>query len=137
MIVVDASVWVSYLHQGDDHHQSSRHWLADQLAAGETICIPTLALVEVAGAMARATGNVDLGPRVVGALLRVPRLQIVALDPELARDGALLAARLRLRGADAVYVAVAARFQQPLITWDREQAARVAGVVDVHEPLAD
>jgi predicted nucleic acid-binding protein len=41
---------------------------------------------------------------------------------------------LRLRGADAVYVAVAHSLQVPLITWDREQLTRAAGRIAVRTP---
>jgi predicted nucleic acid-binding protein len=53
---------------------------------------------------------------------------------ELAQRAASLAARLALGGADAVYVALAARLRLPLISWDRDQRARAAGVIEVVAP---
>jgi len=44
------------------------------------------------------------------------------------------AANLRLRGADALYVAVAARLGVPLVTFDQELASRAALAVDVITP---
>jgi predicted nucleic acid-binding protein len=49
---------------------------------------------------------------------------------------ASLAADVRLRGGDAVYVAAARRLDLPLITWDSEQRQRAAGLVVVRAPDA-
>ena len=46
-----------------------------------------------------------------------------------------LDAVLRLRGADATYVAVAQRLDLPLITWDREQLERASRLITVRSPV--
>jgi predicted nucleic acid-binding protein len=45
-----------------------------------------------------------------------------------------MAADLRLRGAEVVYVAAAYLLQVPLVTWDREQRQRAASVIAVQTP---
>ena len=40
----------------------------------------------------------------------------------------------RIRGCDAVYVALAEALDEPLVTFDEQQAARAAGVVRVLRP---
>ena len=45
-----------------------------------------------------------------------------------------LTAKLRLRGADAVYVALAAICSEPLITLDAEMLERARGIADVFTP---
>ncbi len=47
---------------------------------------------------------------------------------------AKVAANLRLRGADAFYVAAASRLDIPLVTWDQEQMERARGLVNVITP---
>jgi predicted nucleic acid-binding protein len=47
------------------------------------------------------------------------------------RAAAGLAGRLRVRGADTIYVAVAAGLRLPLVTWDSEQSDRVGRLVEV------
>jgi predicted nucleic acid-binding protein len=64
----------------------------------------------------------------------LPGLRLLPIDHLLAQAAAALAGRLRLRGADAVYVATAASLRLPLITWDVEQRDRAAAVVDVRTP---
>jgi predicted nucleic acid-binding protein len=56
----------------------------------------------------------------------------VPVDHGLADAAAALAARLRLRGADATYVAVASRLGVPLVTWDDKQRQRAASLVTIH-----
>jgi len=129
MHVVDASVWVSRFVREDSHHKSSRSWLEKVLFRSERVIAPGILLPEVAGALARRTNRPDLARQVVAALERLPTLRLVPVDKELAELAAGLAAELRLRGADALYVAVAYRLGIPLITWDHEQKKRSEKVI--------
>ena len=87
----------------------------------KTIVAPALALAEVAGAISRRTGHSSLGTGATASLQRLPSMRLIPVDVELAQLGAELAAGLHLRGADALYVALAHRLGVPLVTWDREQ----------------
>jgi len=136
MTVVDASVWVSRLVPADANHAASRAWLEGESAQGGLLVAPTILLPEVAGALARRTGLASAARRAVTQLLRVPVLRLVTVDHLLAREAATLGARLRLRGADAVYVAVARRLRLPLVTWDKEQEARARTVIAVRPASA-
>lgn len=58
MPVVDASVWVSFFLESDAFHSRSRDLIRSLTQTpNETIRIPTLALVEVAGTISRVTGS--------------------------------------------------------------------------------
>jgi predicted nucleic acid-binding protein len=133
MIVVDASVWVSYLIPADVNHSISRRWLS-RLIAEQPLAAPVLILAEVGGAISRRTGRPDLGEKVIGRLLSLPGLRLVSINHELGIRTARLAAELRLRGADAAYVAVAAALNIPLVSWDAEQLDRAAAVVRGYAP---
>ena len=133
-MVVDASVVVSHLVPHDVHHAASRAWLTRHLSEGGLVIAPALLLPEIAGAVARRTGAPRLAQRAVEAVLRLPTLRLVPVDDVLARRAAVLAGRLRLRGADAVYIATAATLRQPLVTWDAEQRDRAARVIQVMVP---
>jgi predicted nucleic acid-binding protein len=67
----------------------------------------------------------------------IPVLRLVPVDHRLGRASADLAVRLRLRGADAVYVAVAAHLKIPLVTLDAEQRERARELIEVRMPQAD
>ncbi len=136
-MVVDASVVVSRLVPHDVHHDASRRWLRRYIDGGGVVIAPALLLPEVAGAVARRTGVPRLARRAVDAVLRLPGLRLISVDDALARAGARIAARLRVRGGDALYVAAAAELRLPLVTWDMEQRERAAGLVDVRVPEDD
>jgi predicted nucleic acid-binding protein len=65
---------------------------------------------------------------------RLPSLSLALLDDALATRAAEIAMTHRLRGADAVYVAVAEAFNATLITWDTEMLERAAAVVPTVTP---
>lgn len=127
--MVDASVWVSRLVPGDGHHEASRIWLESELARGRLLVSPILLLAEVAGVLARRTGDPALAASAVNGLLRLAGLRLVAVGPHLGRLAAQLSCDLGLRGSDALYVAVAYHLGLPLVTLDREQRAGAARVV--------
>jgi predicted nucleic acid-binding protein len=133
-MVVDASVVVSRLVLHDANHEASRQWLTRHIAAGGLVIAPALLLPEVAGAVARRTGQPRLARRAVDAVLRLPELRLVPVDDVLARTAARLAGKLRVRGADAIYIAVAAGLRLPLVTWDSEQRDRAGRLVEVLIP---
>ena len=91
-------------------------------------------LVETVAAVARMTGNTALAQREIGVIRRFPGMKLVGLTLSRARLAARLTAVHRLRGADAVYLAVAAEYGTTLITWDAEMLVRGAGVVTTMTP---
>ncbi|HEY7032216.1 MAG TPA: type II toxin-antitoxin system VapC family toxin [Thermomicrobiales bacterium] len=133
-IVVDASVWISALLSKDVNHGVSRAWRRAWIAAGGTFTLPLLILPEVAGAVARRTGQARLGDRAVATIVANPRVTLVSVDRQLARLAAEHASSSPLKGSDAVYTALAEQLSVPLVTWDNEQLTRVGGRVRVQQP---
>jgi predicted nucleic acid-binding protein len=133
-MVIDASVWVGVFHAGDVHHEIAVLLLDRAIAQQLDLHLPNLALAEVAGVFARQTGNSAAARRTVGAILSLPGLQRHGFDDELADQACAIAGRCRLRGADAVYVALAAQLRVPLISLDREMLDRAARVVRALTP---
>ncbi len=134
-MVVDASVWVGYFVTDDAHHEVSRRWLRSQFADhDQTLHGPSLLLAEVAGAVSRRSCAQWLAQMLVSEMLELPELELIRLDERLGLLAARLAGDLRLRGADACYVAVAKELDVPLVTWDDELLARASGAVRVLRP---
>ena len=134
MYVVDASVWVSRFLPKDAFHAESLHWVKERVRQGEVVIMPTIALAEIAGAVARSTGLPSDGRRAVQYVEDLSISHSVVLDESLAQFSALVAATFSLRGADAVYVAVASRLNLPLVTWDKEQLTRGAPIIETLSP---
>ena len=134
-MIVDASVAVSVFLPHDVHHEITRRWFGDEIDADDPAVAPAVLLPEVAGAIARRTGRPRFGRRAVASLLAMPSLRLVPIDGDLAESAADIAARLSVRGTDAVYIAAAAALHVPLVTWDTEQGDRAAQIVEVRQPV--
>lgn len=134
MIVSDASVWISHLIAQEIHHAASRKWLTTMVSNNNIIVAPALLLAEVGGAIARRTGDEKLGHQAVNHILSTPNLRLVYTDSNLGMAAARLAAEQRMRGADALYVAVANQLKIPLVSWDQEQIGRASSVVVAYTP---
>ena len=134
MIVVDASVWVSRFLPEDAFHRASRAWLIETTTAAVALIAPTIMLAELSGAIARRTSNDQLGYQIVQQIRQLPTLQLISVDDVLGQLAAQAASTYRLRGADAVYLAVAQRLQVPLVSWDRELLERAAPLVTTYRP---
>ena len=134
MLTVDASVWVNADSPAEPDSAASRALLDHVAAAGTTIFVPTLLRVEVAAAISRVRKDAALALEYAEKLAALPFVRWVALDAELAARAAVLAADHGLRGADAVYAAVALVHGCDLISLDHEHLTRLAGVVQVRTP---
>jgi predicted nucleic acid-binding protein len=136
-VVVDASVWVAFFLPADANHAASFAWIDQHTAAGKPVVVPAIVLTEVAGALSRRLGPPHGSPlalQATGTLARFPLLRVVPLDAEVIETATDLAARLGLRGADAIYVAIAYQLDFPLLTWDREQLTKTAGYIQSLHP---
>jgi hypothetical protein len=107
----------------DRNHQSSLEWLA-AAARTDVLAGPMLPLPESGGPIARETDDPSLALEIVSTLQRLPFVRLFPIGESLARFSADLAAVLRIRAADAFYVALASRMNIPLVTWDNQQLER-------------
>ncbi len=133
-MIVDANIWIARALSADAHHVASRRWIDQQVAGSVQLFAPLFVLAEVAGAVARITGSSSEGRRVYRALEVMPVLRLVSADDAFFMEAAALAAELRLRGSDSVYVALARRLGLPLVTWDQEVSQRAAAIIAVLHP---
>jgi predicted nucleic acid-binding protein len=102
--------------------------------AGDPVIVPTLLLPEIASAMARASDDSAGALEYANATAALPHLTLVAVSSTMARQAAELAATHRLRGADAVYLAVARRYGTTLVSRDEEQRSRGSALVTCQTP---
>lgn len=134
VFVVDASVWVSRFVPNDLNHDRSLAWLHQCMEQGSPIVSPALTLAEIAGVIARQTRRPNLGLQAATLVQRLPNTRLVPVGAELAQLVAETAAYFRLRGSDALYVALARRLGIPLVTWDQEQLDRGGEVIAAQTP---
>jgi predicted nucleic acid-binding protein len=134
-LTVDASVFVNAFSPTEESSNHSWAYLNSLKRAGTPIIVPMLLLPEIAAAISRKQGNAALGIQLAHEVRDIPHLTLIALDKTLANQAVEIAATRRLRGSDAVYAAVVLRFGTELVTLDREQLERLAGVLTVRELL--
>lgn len=129
MVTIDASVLVAAGAGDDPAGPESVAFLEAVLRDGRPIHLPTLALVEVAAAIARRTRDAALAREAGLRLLRMPGLILHPLDLASAADAAAMAGRVKLRAADAIYAATALRHGTILVTLDDELLTRTSPTV--------
>jgi predicted nucleic acid-binding protein len=122
-LVLDASVAIASLRPKEPGYKAARARLR-RLAGGEDVAVvPSLFVPEVAGALARlgfAAASIDA---FLAALTSAPH-EVTTIGPKGALAAARIAVATKLRGADAIYVWLAAREGLPVCTLDREIMAR-------------
>ncbi len=134
MVVIDASVYVSRLQRQEAQHVESVRLLEAVAARGVPVLCPEILLPEVAAALARGLDDAEFAYRVAAHLRTLPGHSFITVDRALSGSAARLAAEFRMRGCDAIYTALAQREGARLITWDKQQRERAAGVVETLTP---
>jgi predicted nucleic acid-binding protein len=133
MPVIDASVVVALHHAGDRHHRVAFAWLK-ALDSNERLAAPNLMVVEVAAAIRRLSGDADLAEEAADDVRSGGWIDLYPLTPEREEAATRMACDVAVRGADAVYLALAAELGQLLVTLDRQQLERGGEVGSVVRP---
>jgi predicted nucleic acid-binding protein len=132
--VIDASVYVALINEQETAHASSWAWFQQASSAGEPIFAPVILLAEVAAALGRGVGDPALAHRVVQQLLHSGIIELVPVTTAMAERAVTIAAEHRIRGCDAIYIALAEQLDVELVTLDRQQLERGCTVVATREP---
>ncbi len=134
MAVIDASVYVALVNAREAAHASSWAWFGRANSTGEPMFAPVILLAEVAAALGRGAGDPALAHRVVQQLLYSRVIELALVTTTMAERAAAIAADYRIRGCDAIYVALAEQLGDELVTLDRQQLERGRAVVVTREP---
>jgi predicted nucleic acid-binding protein len=78
----------------------------------------------VAGTLSRLAGDATVGHESLKLLDALPNLNLVPVDEQLAAEAAAIAVEGGMIGSDAVFVAVAQRFDAVLVSLDKAQKSR-------------
>lgn len=132
-LVLDASVAIASLRPKEPAHRAARGRVRRIVNGDDVAVVPSLFVTEVAGALARLGFDPAAIDVFVAALTSAPH-EVMTIGPKRARAAAGLAVATKLRGADAMYVWLAAREGVPVCTLDREILARGAAACQVIAP---
>ena len=125
---LDASVVANALSPHEADRQVSISLLRILQDGMYPIFVPTLLFPEVSAALARNPSTYRQAVAFIKGLQQLPFFRPVTLDERLANNAAEIAIEYKLRGADSVYVAVAARYSAILVTRDKEQLQRPTNI---------
>lgn len=139
---IDASVHLNALNPAEEGSAASRDFVRrvhqpprePDTSPPHEVVSPTLLVVEIAAAVARVFDDTVRGKGLAAAVRELPAQTWVAFDAPLAEEASAMAAEIRLRGADAVYAAVARGAGSRLVTRDRQQLERLPPQVPTCRP---
>jgi predicted nucleic acid-binding protein len=131
---LDANIYARDIDPNDPHYDDC-HALIERLKQGDQrVIVPTLLLAELAASISRVRRDPIRARITIEALQSLPFLTFIDLDRVLGQAAAEIAADRAVKGADAVYIAVARLYGSTLVTLDQEQARRAAPIVTVMTP---
>lgn len=131
MAIIDASVYIALVNRHEKFHEHSLQWFRRAIAMRTPLSAPAIFLAEVAAAVGRGQDDTELARRVVSAVRNSKYISLQPVSVALAESAAKIAGEQRIRGCDAVYIAMALQLNQPLVTLDRQLAQRGGIVVKV------
>jgi predicted nucleic acid-binding protein len=134
MYCIDASVLINSEIEKERFHEYSKKLMEKIREMGITILVPEIVLPEISSAIARGSNDSEKALEFVKELKQIPNIVFVPIDRELADEAARFAAEYRLRGCDAIYVAVASMFSAKLISLDEQQLVRAKDCIDASTP---
>ena len=134
MPVVDASVCTAFFNARELQHVPSRNWFREATKGDELVVAPVILVAEVAAALGRGLGDSELADHAVSILLARRWVELFPVTQALATRAAKVAAEQKIRGCDAIYVALAQQLGMGLVTLDGDQLDRGAAVVQTRTP---
>lgn len=134
MAVVDASVYVALINKNEAYHERSWAWFQQIQSTQEQIAAPAILLAEVASALGRGTNNPQLAQQAIQQMLQAKIITLAPITVKLAEQAAQIATNYKIRGCDAIYVALAQQLDDHLITLDNQQLQRGASIIVTRRP---
>ena len=131
---IDASVFISAVRTTEIYHKESFDFLENIQKQNIKSFCPVIVITECASAIARQTGKIELSEKIINLIEHFPGIILVDISLIIARRASEIASFHHLRGADAIYIAVAENFRTSLITWDREMLQRTPSHIPVLSP---
>lgn len=132
--MLDASLLVAAARPSEPFHNEAKALLQRLMSEQVTLHLPIIALAEIAAAISRGVGDEQLALQVVAEYRDLPQLSRIEVDERLGDRAAEVAARYRIRGCDAVYVALADLKHAALVTLDRQQRERASSALMAYTP---
>ncbi|HVT58775.1 MAG TPA: PIN domain-containing protein [Thermoanaerobaculia bacterium] len=135
MLALDANLWIAAFDPADRFHDDSVALFRAAAERGLPLAGPAYVVLESVCALARRVGDSAIARAAGEKMAEHPALHLEPLSGALLAEAERLGVDCRLRGADALYAATAARLGCPLLSWDTELITR-GGALSPHDWLA-
>jgi len=134
MYCLDASVIISAAKPDEFYFEKSKAFLNQIREKEIKVFLPEIIIPEIASGLLRATKNPKISYRLALSLRTVPNFSFVPVDSKLANLASWVVCQIKLKGTDAIYVALAYDYNLELITLDKEQLKRSKKLIKVTRP---
>lgn len=134
MYTLDTSIFIRDIDPNEPEHQVCHALLEVLDRENIPVIVPNLLLAEVAASVSRTRRDPIRARIAAAAIAAFSHIQLIVIDDVIAQEAADLAADRALRGADAMYVAIARHYGCILVSLDREQRERATRVVPTQTP---
>lgn len=124
MLVLDANLWIAAFDPADAFHDDSLELFRVAAERQLPLAGPSYVVLESVCALARRVDDPAAALAAGEKLAEHPALHLEPMTGSLLAAAERLGVDCRLRGADALYAATAARLGCPLLSWDSELMAR-------------
>jgi predicted nucleic acid-binding protein len=135
MLALDANIWVAAFDPADVFHAESVRILRVAAERGLPLAGPAYVMLESVCALGRRV-DPDAARTAGERMIEHPALHLEPLTEEFLSEAQRLGIEHRLRAADALYAATAARLDCLLLSWDSELINR-AGALSPRDWLAE
>jgi len=134
MYCIDASVIVNAQLPKEPYSSESKAVLDLIKQRNMKVFLPEVVIPEITSALTRATKDPKIAYEFAMSLRDLSNFSFVPVDSHLANLAAWIISKTNLKGADAIYVALAFDYNLELITLDREQLEKSKKLIKVRKP---
>lgn len=134
MFCIDASVIISAALERERYSERSKAFLDRVRREQFKVFLPEITISEVASGLMRATGQAQFVLEFVHSLRNIPNFTFVPVDSRIIDLAVEMIVKTGLRGADAIYVALAFEYHLTLITLDHDHLLKAGKVIQVQLP---
>lgn len=124
--LLDASVFISAIQKTETNHRVAKTVLGIVQSENIGLVAHALFFFEVHSTLQRKSGDSSKWAKALAYAKALPVAKFAGIDQRLFLNQERLLSTLGLKGADSVYVAIAAEHKANLITFDKEILERAA-----------
>jgi len=134
MFCIDASVIISAANIKEPYFSQSKDFLTRIREKDLKVFLPEIIIPEITSGFLRAIDDSKVAYELALSFRDISNFFLVAIDSKLANLASWVVCKTNLKGADAIYIALAFDYNLELITLDKEQLEKGKKLIKVRRP---